>query len=54
MSAAVVFARNDGHAGELLRFARKVLDEEAKDYAGRDAVSVVLKGPGGIEGMILP
>ena len=52
MSAAVVFARSIEPAGELLRFAREMLDKEAKDNAGRDAVAVVLKEPDGIKSII--
>ena len=43
MSAAVVFAHVDENAGELLRFTRQTLDNEAKDNVGRDGLAVVLK-----------
>ncbi len=52
MSAAVVFAKHDEHAGELLSFARKMVDDEAKDNAGRDALAVVIKEGGGIKAKV--
>jgi hypothetical protein len=45
MSAAIAVTRNGMPAGKILSLARKILDDEAKDAAGRDALAVaVLEG----------
>jgi CRISPR-associated protein Cmr2 len=46
MSAAVLFWP-EGPPGDQVEEARRLVDDEAKERAGRDAVAVAVRGPSG-------